>query len=54
MECIRCESVGRKPGIATHKVIGPNGDTENSFVCDECLKEIQYFTYANENENEEE
>ncbi|KKK51452.1 hypothetical protein LCGC14_3114810 [marine sediment metagenome] len=54
MKCLRCETVGRKPGEGIHKVIGPNGDTENSFVCNKCLEEIDYCTYAPEYENQEE
>ncbi len=35
--CLRCETVGRKPGEAKHK-IEVNDTVE--YVCDECMDEI--------------
>jgi hypothetical protein len=43
MDCPRCETVGRTPGIGKHEAIGPNGIV--SFVCDDCLEELDIYTY---------
>jgi hypothetical protein len=43
--CTRCESVGRKPQPSAEIAFGPNGVI--SPVCQECFDEIEYFVYAN-------
>lgn len=43
MDCPRCEAVGRVPGMGRHKVVGPNGI--ESYVCDDCLEELDVYTY---------
>ncbi len=43
MDCPRCEAVGRVPGMGKHKVVGPNGI--ESYVCDDCLEELDVYTY---------
>jgi len=50
VECLRCETINRKPGIGTRLVHGPNG--LKSLICDKCWEEIEFFVYENQ-ENEE-
>lgn len=55
MECLRCESVGRKPQRGVHLVVGPNGIRGK--LCDQCFEEVSaedvIFNLANLNENKE-
>lgn len=54
MKCPRCEAVGRRPKKGVHEVIGPNGI--RSYVCDDCIEEIQnsveLIEYTNEDEED--
>lgn len=51
MECPRCESEGRTPGVGVHKALGPNG--VKSLICDHCLDEVDCIIIGTEYENEE-
>lgn len=44
--CTRCESVGRKPQPSVEIAFGPHGVI--SPVCQQCFDEIDYSTYANQ------
>jgi hypothetical protein len=42
MECLRCEVIGREPGVGRHKALMGGGEY---LICDDCLEELDAFTY---------